>query len=52
MRIGSISKPITVAIAARLWQDGKLDLDEPIERYVKDWPAKIYDGKQVYVRGN
>ena len=31
MRIASISKPITATIAARLVQEGKLDLSKPIQ---------------------
>ena len=31
MRIASISKPITAAIAAKLVEQGKLDLDQPIQ---------------------
>ena len=33
-RIGSVSKPITAAAAARLSQEGKLDLDADVRRYV------------------
>lgn len=40
MRIASISKPITAAITARLVQDGRLDLDSPIQKYLPNFPAK------------
>jgi len=39
-RIGSVSKPITADAMALLVQDGKLDLDAPIQRYVPGFPAK------------
>lgn len=40
-RIGSVSKPITAAAAARLVQQGRLDLDAEIQRYV-DFPRKAH----------
>jgi serine beta-lactamase-like protein LACTB, mitochondrial len=39
-RLGSVSKVLTAAGVARLVEDGKLDLDAPIQRYVPDFPAK------------
>src|SRR5216683_2317746 len=30
-RLGSISKPITATAAMALWEDGKLDLDSPVQ---------------------
>lgn len=39
-RIGSISKPMTADAVALLVQDGKLDLDAPIQRYVPSFPRK------------
>ena len=47
MRIASISKPITMAATAQLWEQGKLDLDKPIQHYVSDWPSKVVDGEEV-----
>lgn len=41
-RIGSTSKPLTSAGAMLLYQDGKLDLDVPIQRYVPSFPDKGY----------
>ena len=41
-RIGSVSKPITAAAVARLMEDGKLDLDAPVQRYVPSFPEKRY----------
>ena len=41
-RIGSVSKPIAAVAMAALVQDGRLDLDAPIQRYVPSFPAKAY----------
>ncbi len=41
-RIGSLSKLLVVAAVARLYQDGKLDLDAPIHRYVPYFPKKAH----------
>jgi CubicO group peptidase (beta-lactamase class C family) len=42
-RIGSTSKPLTSAGAMLLYQQGRLDLDSPIQRYVPSIPDKGYD---------
>jgi len=39
-RIGSVSKPITAAALAILYEEGKIDLDAPIQTYVPDFPEK------------
>lgn len=39
-RLGSVSKMLTAAAVARLVEDGKLDLDAPVQRYVPDFPEK------------
>jgi serine beta-lactamase-like protein LACTB len=39
-RIGSVSKALTAAAAGRLYQQGQLILDAPIQRYVPDFPRK------------
>ncbi len=36
-RIGSISKTFTAAGIMQLWEQGKLDLDEPVNNYLKDY---------------
>jgi len=41
-RIGSVSKPLTAAAVALLYEQGKLDLDAPVQRYVPTFPAKGY----------
>lgn len=39
-RLGSVSKMITTAGLARLVEEGQLDLDAPVQRYVPGFPAK------------
>ncbi len=39
-RIGSVSKPLTAAAVALLYEQGKLDLDAPVQRYVPSFPDK------------
>src|SRR5437879_11624869 len=41
-RLGSVSKPLTPAQVALLYEQGKLDLDAPIQRYVPTFPEKGY----------
>ncbi len=38
-RIGSVSKILTADALARLYEQGKVDLDAPVQRYVPDFPA-------------
>ncbi len=38
-RVGSLSKLITVAAVVRLVEEGKLDLDAPVQRYVPGFPG-------------
>lgn len=47
MRIASISKSLTSAAAARLCEEGKLDLDVPVQDYVPEFPQKQFDGQDV-----
>lgn len=49
MRIASISKPITMTAVAKLWEEGKLDLDAPIQKYIPSFPVKTYDGEEVTI---
>ena len=46
-RIASISKSITMTMVARLWENGVLDLDKPIQVYVPTFPEKTFDSKKV-----
>jgi len=39
-RLASISKPITATAALLLWQEGKLDLDAPVQKYCPYFPEK------------
>jgi serine beta-lactamase-like protein LACTB len=39
-RIGSVSKPLTAAAVALLYERGTLDLDAPVQRYVPSFPDK------------
>ncbi|XP_045133389.1 serine beta-lactamase-like protein LACTB, mitochondrial isoform X2 [Portunus trituberculatus] len=49
MRIASISKSLTMTAVAKLWEDGKLDLDDPIQKYIPDFPKKTYNGEEVTI---
>lgn len=39
-RIGSVSKPVTAAAVGLLVEQGRLDLDAPVQRYVPSFPEK------------
>jgi len=39
-RIASISKPMTAVAILQLYEQGKLDLDEPVRTYVPEFPQK------------
>ncbi len=39
-RIGSVSKPLTAAALGLLYDQGKIDLDAPIQTYVPNFPEK------------
>ncbi len=41
-RIGSVSKPLTATAVVLLYEQGKLDLDAPVQRYVPSFPDKGY----------
>src|SRR5437867_2889031 len=41
-RIASVSKPLTATAVALLYEQGKLDLDAPVQRYVPSFPDKGY----------
>jgi CubicO group peptidase (beta-lactamase class C family) len=42
-RIGSVSKTLTAACLAWLYQGDQIDLDIPIQKYVPTWPKKEYE---------
>jgi CubicO group peptidase (beta-lactamase class C family) len=39
-RLGALSKPLTAVAAALLYDQGRLDLDAPVQRYVSAYPQK------------
>jgi CubicO group peptidase (beta-lactamase class C family) len=39
-RIGSVSKSLTAVALGKLMEDGRLDLDAPVQRYVPAFPVK------------
>ena len=39
-RLGSISKPLTAVGAMQLWEQGKLDLDAPVQKYCPEFPQR------------
>ena len=41
-RVGSISKSLTAAAVASLVEDGRLDLDAPVQQYVPSFPEKAH----------
>ncbi len=41
-RVGSVSKLLTSLAVGNLYQQGKLDLDSPIQKYLPDFPEKKF----------
>lgn len=41
--VGSISKAMTAAAAGVLWEQGRLDLEAPIQTYLPDFPEKRWE---------
>jgi|SRR5580658_1962388 serine beta-lactamase-like protein LACTB len=39
-RLGSVSKTITATAAMELWENGRIDLDAPVQRYCPAFPEK------------
>lgn len=39
-RLGSVSKTLTATAAMELWQNGKIDLDAPVQKYCPAFPEK------------
>lgn len=42
-RIGSLSKLLTAAAVAKLYEQGSLDLDAPVQKYVASFPKKEFE---------
>lgn len=51
-QVGSVSKPVAAWAAMTLVRDGKLDLDEPVIRYLTRWniPESRFDTNRVTLR--
>lgn len=49
MRIASISKPITMALLAKMWENNEIDIDKPVQEYVPYFPKKEVDGQNVTI---
>lgn len=49
MRIASISKPLTVVALLQLWEQGLIDLDAPVQKYVPEFPEKEHDGRKTVI---
>lgn len=51
-QVASISKPVTALGIMKLVEQGKIELDAPIDKYVTRWkiPESTYDIKQVTIR--
>nr|XP_027234180.1 serine beta-lactamase-like protein LACTB, mitochondrial [Penaeus vannamei]XP_027234182.1 serine beta-lactamase-like protein LACTB, mitochondrial [Penaeus vannamei]XP_027234183.1 serine beta-lactamase-like protein LACTB, mitochondrial [Penaeus vannamei] len=49
MRIASISKSLTMTAVAKLWEEGKLDLDAPVQKYIPSFPVKKFEGEEVTI---
>ncbi|XP_072837749.2 serine beta-lactamase-like protein LACTB, mitochondrial [Pogona vitticeps] len=48
-RIASISKSLTMVAVLKLWEEGRLDLDAPVQNYVPEFPEKEYEGEKVTI---
>jgi CubicO group peptidase (beta-lactamase class C family) len=51
-RIGSVSKSLTAAALGLLVEEGKLDLDAPVQKYVPSFPVKRYPMSVRQVAGH
>ncbi|XP_072258184.1 serine beta-lactamase-like protein LACTB, mitochondrial [Pyxicephalus adspersus] len=49
MRVASISKSFTMTAVAKLWEEGRLDLDAPVQKYVPEFPEKEFEGEKVTI---
>ncbi len=52
LRIGSVSKTLTSAAVGKLYEEGKLDLDVPVQKYVSYFPEKKYEITTRQVAGH
>ncbi len=49
-RVGSVSKPITALLLMMLVEQGLIDLDAPVQKYLPEFQPKNTSGKQVTLR--
>ncbi|XP_075713789.1 serine beta-lactamase-like protein LACTB, mitochondrial [Rhinoderma darwinii] len=49
MRVASISKSFTMTAVAKLWEEGRLDLEAPVQKYVPEFPEKEFEGEKVTI---
>jgi CubicO group peptidase (beta-lactamase class C family)/D-alanyl-D-alanine dipeptidase len=49
-RVGSVSKPITALLLMMLVEQGLIDLDAPVQRYLPDFHPKNTTGKDITLR--
>jgi len=47
IRIASISKSMTMAMMGKLIEDGKVDVDAPVQKYLPEFPVKTFEGQPV-----
>jgi len=40
IRVGSLAKPLTATLAAKMYEEGIIDIDAPIQTYVPEFPEK------------
>lgn len=45
--VGSLTKPFTSCSIMKLWEEGKLDLDQPIDKYLQGFKIKDYDPQSL-----
>ena len=48
-RISSVSKPVSCVLAAKLFENGRLDLDKPVEYYMTELPPLKFNGRKVQI---
>jgi CubicO group peptidase (beta-lactamase class C family)/D-alanyl-D-alanine dipeptidase len=49
-RVGSVSKPITALLLMMLVEQGLIDLDAPVQKYLPEFQPKNTSGKQITLR--
>jgi serine beta-lactamase-like protein LACTB len=38
-----------MAVLARLWEEGRVELDQSVSHYLPTWPDKLVDGQPVNI---